>query len=406
MNRVVVTGIGISSPIGNHLDEVSAALQSGQHGVRYMEDWDRIGNLSTRLAAPVDGLELSFARKKVRGMGRVALLSLHATEQAVADAGLTSDDLTSGRTGVSYGSTHGSSSSLEAFCRQLFESNSLAGLTPSTYIKFMSHTCAANLAIFYGIRGRIHTTCSACTSGSQGIGYGYEAIKFGQQDIMVCGGAEELHFTHSGVFDLLYATSTSFNDAPERSPRPFDADRDGLVVGEGAGTLILESYERARARGAHIHAEVLGYGTSCDGQHITSPSVDGMSAAMRLALEDARLDASSVQYINAHATATKVGDICESLATQSVYGGDVPISSTKGHTAHTLGACGAVESIFCLAMLRDGFVPPTRNLDTADPDCAALDYVVGEPRDIKLSVVASNNFAFGGINTSLLFGKV
>jgi len=339
-------------------------------------------------------------------MGRVALLATYATERAIADAGLGADVVQNGEVGLAYGSTHGSSSAQEEFCRTLFARNGVGGIPSSTYLKFMSNTCAVNVANFFGIRGRVISTCSACTSASHAIGYGYEAIRTGQVDVMLCGGAEEMHFTHAAVFDILYATTTHFNDRPEASPRPFDADRDGLVVAEGAGTLVLESETSARRRGAHLHGEVIGFGTSCDGTHVTMPSADGMASAMKQALADARLAPSDVDYVNAHATATDVGDVAESQATLQVFGDRVPISSTKGHTGHTLGACGAIESAFCLTMMNEGFLVPTRNLDNPDPRCAKLNYLRGEVRSApNLRIVMNNNFAFGGINTSLVFRR-
>jgi len=405
--RVVITGVGLTSPIGNSLAEVSASLREGRHGIVQMPEWSRIENLLTRLAGEVKGIDLEqWPRKKVRSMGRVSLLATYATEQAVQDAGLEPGVLESGDVGLAYGSTHGSSSALEQFCRTIFQNNSLRGLPSSAYLKFMSHTTAANLALFYGLQGRVVTTCSACVSASQGIGYGYEAVKYGMQEVMICGGAEELHFVHAGVFDIMYATSTRYNDRPDLSPRPFDRERDGLVVGEGAGTFVLESLERATKRGAKIYGEVLGYGTNCDGTHVTSPSVHGMADAMRRALRDAKISPEQIDYINAHATATDVGDICESTAVMDVLGDRVPISSTKGFTAHTLGACGAIEAAFCLAAMHDRFLPPNKNLDEVDPRCAPLAYVRGAPREARPTIVMSNNFAFGGINTSLIFQKM
>ncbi len=405
--RIVVTGIGLISPIGNSMSSVSSALQEGRHGIIRRPDWDSIGSLGTRLAAEVNSHDLgAYPRKKVRTMGRVALLANSATHMSIEDAGLDQELLSSGKVGLAYGSTHGSSSALESFCKPLFRTNDLKDLAGSTYLKIMSHTCVANLAQFYEIRGRVISTCAACVSSSQAIGAGYELIKHGIQQVMICGGAEELHYTHVSVFDLLYATSTRYNDRPDQSPRPFDVDRDGLVVGEGAGTLVLESLERATRRGAKIYGEIVGYGTNCDGTHMTNPSSDGMAASMRLALQSASMSPDEVQYINAHATATIAGDIAESRATMEVFGDAVAISSTKGHTAHTLGACGAIEIVFTLAMMRDGFVPPTRNHEETDPRCAALNYVRGEPRRMGLDVVVSNNFAFGGINTSLIVRRV
>jgi 3-oxoacyl-[acyl-carrier-protein] synthase II len=398
--------MGVASPIGNTLAQVSRGLRERRSGVVTMDEWSQFAGLRTRLAGVCRDLELAYPRKKVRTMGRVGKLALHATEQAVADAGLTNEELSTAEVGISYGSTHGSSSEMENTLAPLFENKTFANMASSAYLKFMSHTVPANLALCFGIRGRIITTCSACTSGSQGIGYGYEAIKFGRQELMVCGGAEEMHPVHAGVFDVMFATSTGYNDRPEASPRPYDKDRDGMVVGEGAATLILEEYERAKARGATIHAEIVGYGTNCDGEHVTTPSVEGMRAAMELALLDAGVDPARIGYINGHGTGTELGDIAETQATAEVIGDRTPFSSTKSYTGHTLGACGAVESVFCLCSLHDDFLPPTRTLEVVDDRCAPLDYVRGEVRDARLEYVMNNNFAFGGINTSLIYRRI
>lgn len=406
--RVVVTGVGLASPIGHDLDAVARALREGRHGIATREGWGFVEGIHTRLVAEVRGLDLAgnHPRKKVRTMGRVALLATYATERAVADAGLDEATVRSGRTGLAYGSTHGSSAALEAFARPLFTAGSLVGLAGSAYLKFMSNTCAVNLAQFFEIRGRVRSTCAACVSGSQAIGEGYELVRAGLQDVMLCGGAEELHVVPVAVFDGMFATSTRYNDRPEASPRPFDAARDGLVVGEGAGTLVLEAYEHARARGARVYAEVAGYGANCDGAHVTAPSAEGMRDAIRAALADAGVAADAIGYVNAHATGTDVGDVAESVATLQALGARVPVSSTKGFTGHTLGACGAIESAFCLGVLRDGVLPPSRNLDALDPRCAPLDYVRGEPREARVDAVMNNNFAFGGLNTSLVFKRV
>jgi 3-oxoacyl-[acyl-carrier-protein] synthase II len=405
--RVVVTGIGLATPIGNDLPAVSHSLRNNRHGIRIKPEWSAIRDLDTRLAAEVVDLDLSrYPRKKARTMGRVSLLATYATEKAIAEAGLDDDTLQSGSVGLAYGSTHGSSSELEGWCRTLFKNQGMAGLSSTTYLKFMSHTCVANLALYFGIRGRTISTCAACVSASQAIGAGFEMIRAGLVDVMICGGAEEMHFTHASIFGIMFATSRAYNDRPDESPRPFDIARDGLVVGEGAGTLVVESYERARARGAHIQAEILGYGTNCDGTHVTSPSREGMAASMRLALKAAELSPDRIQYINAHATATDVGDVAESHAMFDVFGRNVAVSSTKGFTAHTLGACGAIEAAFCIAMMNEGWLAPNRTLTEPDPRCAPLDYIRGAPRDTRTSITMNNNFAFGGINTSLIFGRV
>ncbi|MEZ4335565.1 MAG: beta-ketoacyl synthase N-terminal-like domain-containing protein [Sandaracinaceae bacterium] len=402
--RVAITGVGLITPIGSSLDAVSEALRGDASGVRIQDGWAHFGHLATRLGGECGDISLKGRdRKKIRSMGRVARLALLATEDAIAQAGL--EDPSDPRVGLAYGSTHGSSSAYVDFARPLFARDSFEGLPSTSYLKFMSHTCAANLASYYGIRGRVISTCAACVSGSQAIGAGIEAIRMGKADAMICGGAEELHWTHAGVFDVMMATSTRYNERPSESPRPFDADRDGLVVSEGAATVVLERMDRAEARGAPILAEVLGYGTNCDGTHVTNPSADGMAAAIR-PRSRTRLSAEAIDYVNAHATATDVGDLVESRAMHEVFGTSVPVSSSKGFLGHTLGACGAIEVALCMAMMRDGFLAPTKNLARVDPRCAPLDHVIGDARPTRPRVVMTNNFAFGGINTSLILGSM
>jgi 3-oxoacyl-[acyl-carrier-protein] synthase II len=405
--RVVITGVGVTSPIGNTYKELNHGLREGRHGVRRMEEWEEfefLSTLNTRLGAPSVVEFPKFPRRKTRTMGRVSLLSSYATQHAIDDAGLSQDELHSGKVGLAYGSTNGSTSALEEYCKSLFKSG-FAQISGTAYLKLMSHTCAANLAQLFEIRGRVESTCAACVSASQAIGIGYELVQSGRQDVMIAGGAEEMHYIHAGVFDVLYATSTR-NDEPDSSPRPFDADRDGLVIGEGAGTVVLESLERAEKRGARIYGEVIGYGTNCDGSHLTSPSADGMAGAMALALQDAGVSPEQIGYINAHATATEAGDICESQATEKVLGRSIPISSTKGYMGHTLGACGAIETIACLGFMEDGFLPASRNLVKVDERCSPLDYLFESRQEPKLDTVMNNNFAFGGLNTSLILRKV
>jgi len=275
----------------------------------------------------------------------------------------------------------------------------------TTYIKMMAHTAPVNIGVFFGITGRMITTSSACTSGSQGIGYAYEAIRSGRQAVMVAGGAEELCATEAAVFDTLFATSVR-NDTPALTPSPFDRGRDGLVIGEGAGSLILEDFDHARARGAKMYAEVVGFGTNSDGCHVTHPNADTMQVAMTLALADAGLPASAIGYINAHGTGTEQGDIAESHATAAVFGRQAAISSLKSYTGHTLGACGALEAWMAIEMMRSGWFAPTINLKQLDPLCAELDYIVDQGRSLQCDYVMSNNFAFGGINTSLIFKRL
>lgn len=404
--RVVVTGRGAISPLGHDWPAVLAWLRSGRNAVRRFDDWGEYRGLNTRLGVPCAPFELPahFTRKATRSMGRVALLATLASERALDDAGLLGDPLLrSGRVGISYGSSAGTPSSMGDFGRMLAERNTQY-INATTYIKMMAHTAPVNMGVHFGITGRVVTTSSACTSGSQGIGYAYEAIRSGRQVAMLAGGSEELDVTAATVFDTLFATSNR-NDDPGATPRPFDAERDGLVVGEGACTLVLEELAHARARGATIHAEIVGYGTNSDGQHVTQPHAATMADAMRLALEDAGLPPEAIGYVNAHGTATDHGDIAESQATHAVFGPRMPISSLKSYTGHTLGACGALEAWVTLEMLREGWMHPTVNLRTVDPRCAALDYLAGDGRALDVEYAMSNNFAFGGINTSLVLRR-
>ena len=407
MRRVVVTGVGIASPLGCDYTEAALRLKANESGVTAMPEWDAIHHFAPRVAAPVAVPKaLEVPHKAARAMGRVAKLSTIATTLAIRDAGLGEDELTDGTVGLAYGSTHGSSQANEEWCRKLVAQNGFLGMSATTYLKFMSNTTSASLAIHFGIRGRVISTVAACASASQAIGTGFEAIGSGLSDVMICGGAEELHFTHAAVFDMLHAASTEFNATPELTPRPFDQRRDGLVVGEGAGTLILEEYERAKKLGKKIYAEIVGYGTNCDGTHATNPQSDGMRGAMELALRSAGCGPDEIDYVNAHATGTSIGDVAESQATHTVFGSRVPVSSLKGHLGHTLGACGALEVAFSIAMLRDGWIAPTRNLEVVGEGCAPLDYVMGESRSARLRRVLCNKFAFGGINTSLVVSSL
>ncbi|AGA88181.1 beta-ketoacyl-ACP synthase [Stutzerimonas stutzeri] len=404
--RVVVTGMAGITSLGSDWASIEANFSANRSGIRRMHEWDRFTELNTRLAGPVDDFAVPthWTRKQLRSMGRVSRLSVRAAERALADAGLLDDaSIRDGRMGVACGSSTGSTEEIKAFGNMLL--NSVAdGLNANSYIRMMPHTTAANVSIFFGLTGRVIPTSSACTSGSQGIGYAYEAIKFGRLPLMLAGGAEELCATEAMVFDALYATSLK-NDAPHTSPRPYDSGRDGLVIGEGAGMLVLEELEHALARGATIHAELVGFGSNADGQHATKPEQLTMRRAMELALEDAGLAPAAIGYVNGHGTATEQGDIAETQATQALFGSGMPISSQKSFLGHTLGACGALESWFSIEMMnRDRYIH-TLNLDEVDRRCGDLDYLRDAPRAMQHEYVMNNNFAFGGINTSLIFRR-
>lgn len=406
MKRVVVTGIAGFSPIGSNWETIANNLRLGNTGVVAMPEWDRYDGLNTRLGAPVDKFEVPshYSRKDLRSMGRVAQLAVVSAENALVDAGLLGNDiLKSGQTGVSYGSSAGDTGAIGDFGNMLLHDN-CEGLNANTYIKMMAHTAPVNIGIYFGLQGRVYTTSSACTSASQGIGQAYEAIKFGQQTVMLAGGCEHLCATEAAVFDTLYATST-MNGSPELTPRPFDKDRDGLVIGEGAGTLVLEELEYALSRGANIYAELVGFGANSDGRHITQPSSENMEKVIRLALQDADLSPEQIGYVSAHGTATDRGDIAETHATKKVFGRNIPISALKSYTGHTLGACGALEAWVAIESMRNNWFHPTANLLEVDDACAPLDYIRNEGRELHVDYVMSNNFAFGGLNTSLIFKR-
>ena len=403
--RVVVTGMGAVSPLGGDIEASFARLKVFENCVQALPELAEYKGLSTHLGCRTAFTRpTSWTRKTTRTMGDVAMYALAATEQAVAQAGLEDADLQSGRTGVAYGSCSGSVPPLLDF-HSMIQTKEVAGVTSGTYIKLMPQTAACNISVYFRTHGRLMPTGTACTSGSLAIGSAAELIRWGVQDVMIAGGAEEFSPTQVAVFDTLYATSVR-NDAPHATPAPYDADRDGLVIGDGAATFILEEYEHARARGASILAEVVGFAETTDGTHVTNPNAETMASALTGALRDAGLDASAVGYVSGHGTATKAGDVAETAATRAAFGRAVPISSIKSYTGHTLGACGSLEAAMLVKSLQTGWYPPTLNLRRVDPACAELDYVAGEGRRLDIEYAMSNNFAFGGVNTSLIFRRV
>ena len=403
--RVVVTGMGMVSPLGNDVETAFARLKRFENCVQVLPELGEYKGLNTRL-----GCRTAFEkpahwnRKTTRTMGDVSMYALAATEQAVAQAGLDDALLQNGRTGGAYGSCSGSIPALLDFYSMLM-TKEVTGLTSGTYIKLMPQTTACNLSVHFKTHGRLVPTGTACTSGSLALGNAAELIRWGVQDVMLAGGAEEFSATQVAIFDTLYATSLR-NEAPQTTPAPYDVDRDGLVIGDGAATFVLEEYEHAKARGATILAELAGFAETTDGTHVTNPNAETMSFALRDALADAGIDGSAIGYVNGHGTATKAGDIAETAATRAIFNRAVPISSIKSYTGHTLGACGAIEAALTVKSLTTGWYPPSLNLKNPDPACAELDYLTGEGRTIDAEYAMTNNFAFGGVNTSLIFKKI
>lgn len=407
MRRVVITGMGLASPLGSTVESAFERLKTYKNCIQHWEKLDEYERLNTSLGAFVSGFSIPehFNRKVRRTMGNVSLMAAVTAEEALKDAGLSGDSIiTNGRTGVSYGSSSGSLDAIMDFYSMCIDKE-VKMLNSGSYIKMMPQTTAVNISLYLQTHGRLIPTSTACTSGSMGIGYAYEAIKYGFQDVMIAGGAEEIHPTQVGVFDTLYATSSK-NDTPNLTPSPFDKNRDGLVIGEGAGTLVLEEYERAKARGAKIYAEIAGFATNTDGTHITNPNKDMMAEVMRKSLQDAELTSDKIGYVNAHGTGTINGDIAETLATEEVFKREIPISSIKSYTGHTLGACGAIETILSVEMLNKNWYPPTLNLKEIDENCGKLDYIKDEGRSFESDYIMTNNFAFGGINTSIILKKM
>ena len=405
MKRVVVTGIGLISPLGEGLDVTMDALIAGRTGVRVMEEFQSWKGLRSHLGAPqVDPDYATILTSKARrSMGTVAQLATVSSLMALEDANLDLSEaiLADGRTGVAYGSGIGSTEDLSKFAVSS-HTKEVKGLTALSYHKIMAHSCAANISIFFQCTGRLIPTSSACTSGSLAVGLAYEEIACGRHDLMIAGGAEALSPAIAAVFDVMFATSLH-NESPQTSPAPFDASRDGMVVGGGACTLILEERERALERGAPIYAELIGFATNADGYHVTHPNPGTIETVMRQSLHDAGCSPGDIDYVNAHATGTRVGDQVEAEASYAVFGDTVPISSLKGALGHTLGACGAIEAALTLEQMNRGVLLQNRNLKEVDPECPPLALLLKNREQVRIRCAMSNTFAFGGVNTSLVF---
>ena len=406
LKRVVITGRGAVSPFGLGVDTLVDNIWADHSAVKSMDEWSHIKGLKSRLAAPVPEFDVKkfLPRKLRRTMGPMAIYGTIAAQEAVKDAGIDESTLRSGSTGVVMGSTTGSPLAYQNFYSRLLPNMVIEQIKSGEFFKMMSHTCSANICLALGITGEQWSTNCACTSSLQAIGLGYLLIQTGRQKVMICGGADEVHYSVTGVFDLIRAASSQ-NDHPEANPRPFDQDRDGVVCGGGGGVLVLEEYESAMDRNAIIYAEITGLGNVNDSAHIANPHEDAMAKAMIKAMEEAGVTADEIDYVSAHATATENGDKAEAAAIFNAVGAAAPVSSIKGHIGHTLGAAGSLETIILLEMLKRGEVVPTRNLDTIDPDCAMIN-LVKKLTKLELQTVIKNNFALGGVNTTLVLRRM
>ncbi len=406
MKRVVITGLGAVSPLGTDVPALMQGIEEGKSAVRYMDGWNQYTGLRSLVGAPAKVVNEKLIPRTIRrSMGRMSIFSVQAADQAFADSGINREMISSGRIGCIVGSTMGSSQSLNDAFELMLPEKDLTCLPAMKFFQCVSHTAAMNVAHYLGLTGYVMATSAACASGLQAVGAGYDLIRLGKQDAMLCGGAEELHPTVTGSFDILFATSANFNHEPEKTPRPFDANRDGLVCGEGSGILLLEEYEHAVERKARIYAEIIGYHTCGSGVHVSQSNKDSIIGCFRHALKDAGIGPEDVDYINAHATATIHGDKEEAEAIREVFGGFVPVSSLKGYIGHTLGASGSIELIASLIMMDKECIYPTRNLESVSHDCEGIYHVMNKLNK-KINILFKNCFAFGGINASIVCKKL
>ncbi len=406
MRRVVVTGLGVVSPIGNNADEVTASLKAGKSGIEPVEVMAEHG-FRSQIAGTLDiDLKEHVDKRALRFMGPGAAYAHIAMGQAIADAGLTEDDVVNPRTGLIAGSGGPSTSAMFAAHQSVLKTNATKRIGPFAVPKCMSSTISANLATAYQIKGINYSITSACSTSLHCIGSAAEQIQFGKQDVMFAGGAEELDWTLSCLFDAMGAMSSKYNDTPERASRAFDANRDGFVIGGGGAIVVLEELERAKARGATIYAEVTGFGATSDGADMVAPSGEGGERAMNLALATLP-EGREISYINAHGTSTPVGDVGEVEAVRRAFEGKTqpPISSTKSMTGHAQGAAGALEAVFCLLMLKGDFITPSINVETLDPALNEGEIATELVENAGLDSVMTNSFGFGGTNGSMVLSK-
>jgi 3-oxoacyl-[acyl-carrier-protein] synthase II len=404
LKRVVITGMGAVSPLGNSVAELMEGIEQGRSAVCRMNEWDQYTGLRSLVGAPAHlKNEKLIPRQKRRSMGRMSIFAAQAADEAIADAGLDLSKEDPWRVGCVIGSTMGSAKSINDAFEIMLPKKDLSLLNSTMFFHCMSHTAAVNVAQYLGLNGMIVAPAAACASALHALGTGYDLIRLGRQDLLLCGGAEELHATVTGSFDILYATSSKYNDQPQMTPRPFDRDRDGLVCGEGSGILVLEDYDRAVKRNARIYAEIVGYSTTANGLHVSQSNRQSMVACMRQALQEA--GSPHIDYINGHATATIQGDQEEAEAIRGIFGDTVPVSSLKGYIGHTLGASGAIELAASLSMMERGIIYPTLNLENVADDCAGIGHVM-KPVKKEIRAILKNGFAFGGINAALVVRKL
>lgn len=405
LKRVVVTGVGAVSPFGRGVDVLFDGLREGRSAVTYLPELENVTGLATRVVGLVKDVDMNEVPRKIRrSMSPMSVYAYWAANEAISMAGVDEKFLQGGRFGLAMGSTLGSPHATEEFFSSYFPDKNIEQIKAMVFFRIMGHSVAANVSQALGITGRVVSPTGACATSCQAIGMGYEAIAMGRQDCMLCGGADEYHPLTSATFDIMMAASTNYNDAPHKTPRPFDAARDGVVCGEGAGVILLESLDSALSRGARILAELVGFFSTSDPSSIANPDPHPVYTCMKGALESAGLASSDISYVNAHATGTLQGDEAESRAIAMLFGDSVPVSGFKGHMGHTMAASGVLELAGCLGMMKHSLLIPTRNLDVVAPECCGINHVT-ELAARPVAAVLKNNFALGGINCSLVLRR-
>lgn len=401
--KVFVTGMGALSSLGNDVETMFGGLLEGKTGVRLQRDWAKYQGLHSHLGAPAPDYDISKLPRVVRrAMSRMSEMAALATMQALDQAKIKiGAELNETRALIIIGSTSGSPFALEVYFKKLFEKNGPEGQVSTTFFKVMNHSVAANTAAAIEFNGALLAPSCACATSTQAVILGWELLKSGQYDMVIAGGADELHYMTAAIFDIVMAASRGYNDRPEIASRPFDRDRDGLVVSEGAGVVVLETEAHMNKRGVKPLAQILGGAYLCDSSHMSQSSSETMVKTMNESLRRAEIDASAIGYVNAHATGTTHGDEEEAKAIRTMFADRVPVSSLKGHFGHSLAACGTLELIASVKMMQTGVLIPTRNLDNIGAECGGIQLLTKAAKQ-SVTAILSNNFAFGGMNTSLI----
>ncbi len=402
MRRVVVTGMGAISPYGQGVDILIDSLMNGKSGIVGFPELEKMEGTRCHVAGIVNNIDPKMIpRKYRRSMSSMSVYSVLACREALEMGGLKNGSHIDENMGIVLGSTIDSINTFESFFQDYLVEKNMENMRSTLFFKLMNHSCAFNVSQVLDIKGRVVAPSAACSTGCQAVGIGYEMIAFGKQDCMLCGGSDEYHPLTTLSFDLINAASTGYNSSPSKTPRPFDRDRDGIVCSEGCGILLLESLESAKERGAAILAEIVGFASTATTENIANPDAESLAVCMERALSDGKISPRDIDYVNAHATGTVQGDLEETDAIYRVFGGEIPVSSLKGHLGHTMAASGSLELIASINMMRKKVIIPTLNLENIDDLCKKVKLVQNLEKK-KIDYILKNNFALGGVNSSLI----